>query len=468
MLKRVSILFLIFTLTVPSVFGNTSNTLDEGLKLPPYKKVKLKNGLTVLMMEQREIPIISFSFIVKAGSIADPADKEGVASLTASLLRKGTKSRTSGQLSAELDFIGGQLGAGADYDYTSGRAEFLKKDIGKGLDLFADTLLSPTFPADEVTKLLKQAIDGAKSAKDQAGGVIGDYFAAYLYGSHPYGRPTDGDEKSLSGITREDITKFYESFYTPSNTILAVAGDFTATEMEKLLTDKFGGWADKKTPAINLPSPVAATGKKLLLVDKPDSTQTYFEIGNVGVARTNSDRVYIGVINTLFGGRFTSMLNDALRVSSGLTYGARSSFDQRKAAGPFAISTYTRNETTEKAIDMALEILKRLHEKGISEEDLKSAKNYIKGQYPPRIESTDQQANLLAQLEFYGLDERDINEYYAKIDSMTLADAQRVIKQYFPLDNLVFVLIGKASEIEAVAKKYATKIDTKSINQPGF
>lgn len=139
------------------------------------------------------------------------------------------------------------------------------------------------------------------------------------------------------------------------------------------------------------------------------------KIGNVGVARTNLDRVYIGVINALFGGQFTSMLNDALRVSSGLTYGACSSLDQRKVAGPFAISTYTRNETTEKAIDMALDILKRLHEKGISEEDLKSAKNYSKGQYLPRIETTDQQANLLAQLEFYDLDERDINEYYTKL-----------------------------------------------------
>ncbi|MBS1790704.1 MAG: insulinase family protein [Acidobacteria bacterium] len=440
----------------------------EGLKLPPYKMVKLKNGLTVLLMEQHEIPIISFSFLVKTGSTADPAGKEGVASLTASLLRKGTKSRASEQLSAELDFIGGQFGAGADYDYTSGRAEFLKKDLGKGLDLLSDALLNPTFPAEEVTKLLKQAIDSAKSSKDQAGAVIGDYFAAYLYGSHPYGRSTDGDEKSLSNITREDITKFYETYYAPSNTILAVAGDFNSAEMEKTLTDKFGGWVDKKAPAINLSAPATATGRKLLLVDKPDSTQTYFEIGNIGIARTNPDRVYIGVINTLFGGRFTSMLNDALRISSGLTYGARSSFDQRKAAGPFTISTYTRNATTEKAIDMTLDILKRLHEKGITEEDLNSAKNYIKGQYPPRIETTDQQANLMAQLEFYGLDERDINEYYAKIDSMTLADAQRIIKQYFPLENLVFVLIGKASEIEPVARKYATKFDTKSINQPGF
>ena len=495
MLKRFSSLLLILTLTIPNALGSTSHSIThcwtgkdlstcrlmdsgqwlmansmlyDGLKLPPYKKIKLKNGLTVLMMEQREIPIVSFSFIVKAGSTADPVGKEGVAGLTASLIRKGTKSRTSDQLSAELDFIGGQLFAGADYDYTSGRAEFLKKDIGKGLELFADALLNPTFPAEEVTKLLKQSIDGAKSAKDQAGGVISDYFSAYLYGSHPYGRPTDGDEKSLPNITREDIAKFYESYYTPSNTILAVAGDFNSAEMEKWLSDKFGVWADKKVPAINLPAPATFAGKKLLLVDKPDSTQTYFQIGNVGVTRTNPDRVYIGVINTLFGGRFTSMLNDALRVSSGLTYGARSGFDQRKAAGPFAISTYTRNATTEQAIDMALDILKRLHEKGVTEADLKSAKNYIKGQYPPRIETSDQQAALLAELEFYGLDERDINEYYSKIDAMTLADAQRVIKQYFPLDNLVFVLVGKASEIESVAKKYATKFDTKSINQPGF
>lgn len=441
---------------------------EGGLKLPPYKKVKLKNGLTVLLIEQRELPIVSFSFIVKAGSVADPAGKEGVASMAASLLRKGTKTRSADQLSADLDFIGGQLSAFADFDSTSGRAEFLKKDLGKGLELFADAMLNPTFPQEEFTKLQKQTIDGLKSAKDQAGGVIEEYFSAYLYGSHPYGRATSGDEQSVASLKREDITKFYETYYTPSNTILAVAGDFTSAEMEKTLTEKFGAWPDKKAPAINLPDPAPATGKKLLLVDKPDSTQTYYQIGNVGIARNNPDRVYVGVINTLFGGRFTSMLNDALRVSSGLTYGARSSFSERKTRGPFVISTYTRNATTEKAIDLTLEILKRLHEKGITETELKSAKNYIKGQFPPRIETTDQQAALLAQLEFHGLDERDINEYYARIDAMTLADAQRVIKQYFPLDNLVFVLIGKATEIESVARKYAPKLDTKSINQPGF
>ena len=315
MSQRFTSLFLIVLLALVSVLP--AQAQSGGLKLPPFKKNKLKNGLTILLLEQHDLPLVSFSFIVKAGSTADPAGKEGVADLTASLLRKGTKSRTADQIAAELDFIGAQLFGGAGLDFTSGRAEFVKKDLTKGLDIFSECLTGSTFPQTEVEKLLKQNIDGLKSAKDRAQGVIGEYFNAYLYGTHPYARPVGGDEKSLAALTRDDVLKFYDSYYTPSNTILAVAGDFVAAEMEKLLTDKFGAWPDKKAPVNNLPAPVAVTGKKLLLVDKPDSTQTYFEIGNLGIARTNPDRVHIGVINTLFGGRFTSMLNDALRVSSG-------------------------------------------------------------------------------------------------------------------------------------------------------
>jgi DNA-directed RNA polymerase len=238
--------------------------------------------------------------------------------------------------------------------------------------------------------------------------------------------------------------------------------------MERMLTERFGGWAAGPAPAVTIPDAQTFSGRKLLLVDKPDSTQTFFVAGNVGIKRTNPDRVYINVINTLFGGRFTSMLNSELRIKSGLTYGARSSFNERKARGPFLISTFTRNETTEKAIDLMLDVIRRLHEKGITEEELKSAKTYIKGQFPPTIETSDQLARTLIQFELYGLDESEINGLYAKIDSMTMADAQRVIKQYFPLEDLVFVLIGKGDEIRKVAQKYAQKVDSKSINQPGF
>lgn len=465
-MKRLSVITLALSIAISA--ATPAYAADGALKLPPFKKVKLKNGLTLLLMEQHKVPIISLNFIVKAGSVSDPPGKDGVASITAGLLRKGTKTRSADQISSELDFVGGILDASAAPDYTSGVAEFVKKDINAGLSLLSDMLLNPTFPQDEVTKLLKQRADEIKAAKDQAQAVIGNYFNAYLFGNHPYARPTSGDEKTIAAITRDDVQKFYRSYYAPSSTIVAAVGDFNTAEMERMLEDKFGAWNGASTPATNVPDPTQFGGKKLLLIDKPDSTQTFYQIGNIGISRTNPDRVYIQVVNTLFGGRFTSMLNTELRIKTGLTYGARSIFSQRKARGPFVISSFTRNETTEKAIDMTLDILKRLHEKGISEEELKSAKTYLKGQFPPTIETSDQLASLLVQLEFYGLDEGEVNNYYSKIDSMTMADAQRVIKQYFPLDNLVFVLIGKANEIEPVVRKYSAKFDRKSISRPGF
>jgi zinc protease len=438
------------------------------LKLPPYKKVVLRNGMTLLLMEQREVPLVSFSVLVKAGSVSDPAGKEGLASMTAALLRKGTATRSADDFSAQLDFIGGSFSAGANADATSISAEFMKKDLARGLELVADAMLHPAFPADEVKKLAAQRVDGVRSAKDRAAGVLGQYFNSYLFGKHPYGRPTGGDENSIASIARDDVAKFYEANYVPAGSVMAVVGDFTVAEMERQLASVFGSWPARPVPAVAVADAPPVQGRKLLLVDKPDSTQTYFRVGNIGIKRSNPDRVLIEIVNTLFGGRFTSMINTELRIKSGLTYGANSGFAEWKSTGPFFISSYTRNASTEKALDLTLDVLKRLHDKGISEDDLKSAKAYLKGQFPPDIETSDQLAGVLSELVFNGLDEREINTYYARIDAAAMADINRVIRQYFPLDNLVFVLVGKASEIEGVAKKYAPVVDRKSISAAGF
>ncbi|MBS1810244.1 MAG: insulinase family protein [Acidobacteria bacterium] len=442
---------------------------QQSLKLPDYQKTKLPNGLTLILMRQTEVPLVSFQIGIRAGAINDPMGKEGLASVTAELLRKGTKSHTADQLSAELDFVGGRLNFDTEADLMRGQAEFLKKDVSLGLDLLSEVLLTPTFLPAELNKLLAQRIDGVKQAKDQAAAVIQNYFNAYLYGSHLYARAEEGDEKSLAAIKRPDVVSFYEKNYGPESTTIAVVGDFDPASMLNALKSKFGGWKQKgSSTAVKLAAPVASQGKKLLLVDKPDSTQTYFLIGNVGIARTNADRVGIQVVNTVFGGRFTSILNDALRVNSGLTYGARSSFTQRQVAGPFVISTYTQNKTTVQAIDMALDLLKQLHDKGLSEEQLKSAKAYIKGTFPPNIETNDQLARVLIDLDVYGLNDGEINDYFAKIDALTVADVKRIIQQYYPLDNLVFTLIGKADEIRDQVKKYAPQLAEKKIGQVGF
>jgi predicted Zn-dependent peptidase len=440
----------------------------QSLQIPPHEKFVLKNGLTVLLMEKRGVPLINVFALVKTGAAADPAGQEGLASVTAGLLRKGTKTRTAQQFSADFDYIGGSFGADAGADFTTVSAEFLTKDLARGLELFSDAVLHPTFPQVETDKILAQSLDGVKSAKDEPQAVLGLYFEGYLYGTHPYGRPSDGDELSLKSIKRDAITKFYEANYAPGNTILGIAGEFDAAEMRKKLEAAFGAWPGRTVENKTIAAIPPAKGKRLLLIDKPDATQTYFAIGNVGTAVNDPDRVAIRVVNTIFGGRFTSELNEALRVESGYSYGARSFFDSRKAPGPFEIASFTKNETTTPAIDLALQILEKLHKNGVTEEQLKSAKSYIKGQFPPTMETSGQLVRRIVVNEFYGLGDDEVNQLEARIDAVTLAMAKQTIEKHFPLDNLVFVLIGKASAIGPAVKKYADKMDQRPISDPGF
>src|SRR5215813_2465660 len=226
---------LVFSCTLIAAFYADAQTL----KLPPHEKIVLKNGLTLLVMEKHGVPIVSFFAIVKAGSAADPAGQDGLAGITAGLLRKGTQKRTAQQFASDLDFIGGSYDSGADSDYTTISAEFLTKNLDRGLGLFSDALLHASFPQAEVDKLLAQSVDSIKAAKDQAESVLGTYYAGYLYGAHPYGRPGGGDELTLKKIQREGILKFYSTNYAPGNTILAVAGEFNATELKKKLEETF-------------------------------------------------------------------------------------------------------------------------------------------------------------------------------------------------------------------------------------
>jgi zinc protease len=460
--KKYSFVLIALVLILPAALS------AQSIRITAHEKIVFKNGLTILLLEKHGVPIVNFAAVVKTGSAADPPGQEGLASITAQLLRKGTEKRTAQQFAADTDFTGGSFEADASADFSTVQGEFLNKDLTRGLGLFSDALLHPVFPQAEADKLLAQSLDSVRAAKDEARSVLGTYYNAYLFNGNGYGRTADGDEISLTKIHRDAIVKFYETYYAPGNIILAVAGDFQATEMKKKLEEVFGEWPSKPVTAVKIPALPPVKGKKLLLIDKPDATQTYFAIGNVATAAGDPDRVAIRLVNTVFGGRFTSLLNEALRVESGLTYGAMSTFDPRKAPGPFGIYSYTKNESTAQAIDMALQVLQKLHKQGITTDELASAKSYIKGQFPPSLETSKQLAQIIVINEFYGLDDREINDLEARIDAVTPAIAQQVIQKHFPTDNLVFTLIGKSSEIAPAVHKYAEKQDARVISEPGF
>jgi predicted Zn-dependent peptidase len=336
------------------------------------------------------------------------------------------------------------------------------------MPIFKEIIADPVFDKSEFDKRKKRLLLQLERAKERPASVIGSYFNKFIFGEHTYGNPVGGTQDAVSAITIEAVKKFYKDNYKPAESAVAVVGDFKTAEMKEKVVKCFGSWqvtGSSKKPA---QKPMPSFNKnRLLLVNKDDATETRFLIGGLGIKRSNPDYVAVQVINTILGGRFTSWLNDELRVNAGLTYGARSRFNAYKDSGTFAAGSFTRTPKTVEALDLALEVLERLHKKGVDAKTLDSAKNYIKGQYPPRFETSGHLADLLTGMFVYGFDESFINDFQKNVDLMTVDKAKEIVKKYFPIENLQFVLIGKASEIRDKVKKYG-QLTEKEITAEGF
>jgi predicted Zn-dependent peptidase len=440
----------IFCLLVASI-----NLSAQGYKLPNYTTFKLPNGLTISLMEQHDVPIISVSAILSAGAIYD-YDKAGLASLTATTLKLGTKNFPKTKLDEELDFIGANVDTYATKEFSGLSSNFASKDKDKVLTIIKEILLNPVFDAAEFEKEKSRLLVMLEQQKESPKSVVGSYFDTLLYGSHVYGNVINGNNATVSKLAVKDVKDFYITNYKPNDAAICIVGDFVSKDMKATLTKLFSGWEKATKVKENLAAkPIAIpTENRVLLVNKEDAKETTFYIGSPGISRNNPDFVAIEVVNTLFGGRFTSMLNDELRVNSGLTYGAGSRFKTLKNGGSFYISTFTAAKTTEPAIDKALEVLNKLHTNGIDEKSLNSAKNYVKGQFPPDYETNEQLASLLSQMFWYNFDQSFIDNFEKNVDGLNLAKANQIIANYFPKDKLQFVLIGKSEDIKKIADKY--------------
>ncbi len=428
--------------------------------LPNYEKVTLKNGLTVLLMQHDEVPLINVEVRVDAGAVH--ADIEGLAAVTADALLFGTQQTSKQALQSELDFIGANLATWADTELSGMAASFHKKDTVKVMSLLAESLKTPSFDKTEVKKHLKRYESLIAQRKESPKQLIDDYFKALYFGDHFYAKQVEATPESLNKIDRAAIQNFYQRYYQPNNTVISVVGDFELSAMKQQVNQLFGDWTNKhKQNYLRIEPAKAPTNANVLLVDKSDARETTFYIGGKGIARQNDDYIELQVVNTILGARFTSWLNDELRVNTGLTYGARSSFDALKHDGVFRISTFTQSSTTEQAIDLALKTYNRLWEQGIDKKTLDSAKAYVKGQFPLRFETSGQLADLLVEMEVFGIKPSFINQFNEKVNQLDVKRANELVKQYFPKDNLQFVLIGKADDIRNIAKKYGKVTELK-------
>ena len=439
------------------------------VKLPPYSKQVLPNGATIAVLPKNDVPLVSFLAVFRGGQEGDPADRAGLGAAMAGLLERGAGTLSGDAFADKLDSMGATLRTAMDEQSAVVRMECLARDAGPALDLFADAILRPRFDPDEVKKALAEQIDAAKSLKDNPSQANAAYFAPFFFGPrHPYGRPANGDELTLARIGREDIVAHHRRMFAARNLILVAAGATPAgfeSEIERRFAAMPAGQAHSWVAA-SLPPRDAA---RLLLIDKPVATQTYFTIAQPGIHRTHPDRVPLWIVNTVFGERFTSMLNDELRVNSGLTYGARSELQQERLPGAITIRTFTKTETTVKAIDLAVGILKRLRSKGLDAAQLASSKAYIKGGYPTqRLETADQVAAAIAELELFGLNRGEVDDLFSRIDAVTLEEANAAIRRHFRDDNLQFCLTGDAAKIRDQVAKYAGRRKEIKIAEPGL
>ncbi len=437
-------------------------------KLPKYEIVTLENGLTIYLMEKKDVPIISFSVLFDAGAIKD-GETKGLSSFTAEALKFGTKNYSKDQIDSIFNFYGSSLNTYARLDYSGLYTEFMKNDLDKLLPVIKDIITNPTFPEEEIIKRKQRWVAELDQAKESPRQVIGAYYNNFLFTDSPYGNPVDGIKKTIEAVDRKAISSFYLDNVRSENCAIAVVGDFDSDKMKSELTNELGSW---KVTTPRLINDLRFTNKDLkeptvCLINKDNATETTFMIGGFGVPMSNQEQIQIDVINTILGGRFTSWLNDELRVNAGYTYGARSRFASYKTAGTFYISTFTATKNTEPAIDLAIKTYNRLFEKGIDEATLKSAKNYVKGQFPPEYETAGSLAGFLTQKYIYGLEDSYINDFEKTVDGMTLESANEIIKKYFPKDNLQYVLVGKGDEIRNIAKKYG-KVIEKNISEDGF
>jgi zinc protease len=440
-----------------------------GVKIPANQRFVLPNGLTIVLLPKKDVPLIAFSGFVRGGALLDPPAKPGVASLVAGLLDHGAGKRSAFEYADAVEGVGGSFNASAGPESISFNGQFLARDRALMIELLGDALMRPHFDADEFSKYRDRDIEFIKSAKDSdPSQLLSVYGRAQLFGEHPYGRPQGGSERSLAAIAQSDVVSYHAQNFSPERVTLVFAGDLDPKWMKQTLTTAFGGWAKSRPAVVELKPAPRVTGRRVLLVDSPGAVQTYFWLANVGVDKRYSGRPALDLVNTLYGGRFTSILNTELRIKSGLSYGASSSFTRGSVPGEFAIRSFTQTENTGKALDLALETLDKLKHGAIDPAMLESARAYVLGQYPLRLETAAHWAATLADLEFYGLGKDYIEGYGPALQKVDASEASAVTADAFPRpDNLVIVLIGDAAKIRDMAAKYGAVTEMK-LSQPDF
>jgi zinc protease len=443
----------VITLILFSILVNDKHLSgEENIVTMKDRKATLDNGLRVIMVEHHELPIVAIEMLVKAGSVHESRDKPGLAHIVTQLLREGTRTKDSLEISESIDFIGGSLSVDCEYDSSSVTTTALVKHFDTILDLLSEVVRFPTFKAKEIELHRDKAITAILREKDNKASIAVRHFSEMLYGEHPYANFPIGTTKGLKAISRDEIIQFHKTHYLPNNSILTVVGDIDYEKTLDCVKKAFGDWKRGAVSKPTLPAVPKIDGYKIRIVNKPDLTQTEIRLGHMGIARNDPDYFALMLLNHIFGRGPASRLYTKVRSEKGLTYGANSGFAARKLQGPFYIRTYSKNETAIETLLLVLDELKKLKSGGVTKEELASAKSFYVGHYPLSMETAAQIASKILVQEFYGLPEDYMDKYLDSVMAVSMEDIEGAIKRVLDPGNMVITLVSKSEDILEEAK----------------
>lgn len=416
---------------------------------PDFARRSLTNGIRVIVAPVHTLPVVTVLALMEAGGSADPRGREGTAELVASLLSEGTESMDGVTITESFERIGAALDIHADWDAAIAKVTTLPSRLPGAMELLSEVLSSPSFPEREVERLRAERLAEILQQRAEPRGLADEMFDRFVYAPESrYAVPLDGDEPTVTAITRDDLVRFHADRYRASSTTIVVAGDITASAAVELVEQSFGSWKEGSAAPVEVADTPARLERMTHLVHKADAPQSEIRLGHVGIPRMHPDYFPVTVMNALLGGLFNSRLNLNLRERNGYTYGAHSGFDWRRGAGPFAAGAAVQSEVTAAAVREALGEIEGFAESPIPDTELSLALDYLEGVFPIRFETTGAIASALAGMVVYGLPDDYYDSYRTLVRAVTVEDVRRCAREHLKPGAMQLVVVGDAAAVK--------------------
>lgn len=429
-------------------------TASAKITLPEGEETRLANGMTIYVIQRPQLPLFSLKLVFRAGSVYDPAGKEGLASLANEMLLRGTSSRSSRQIAEEIAFGGGTLYNSCGFVSAGFDGEFLSTQGETAFEILSDLVRNSVFAADEFDKTRTRTLGGLQSRLENPSNIASDAIWAALLGDSRYAHFSGGEVAGVTSLTRDEVVQFVKDHYTPDNCMLVVCGDVSAGAVQEWATKYFGDWTGKVTVQSEETQFGAISGREVLIYDKQDATQTQIRLGLPGIPIDHPDFPALEVARTIYGGAFGSRLVNEIRVNRGLTYNVGYRSSNLKPGGLAFVSTFTKNVSVSEVIDIILAEAVRMQTEIVADSDMTHFTNYRCGTYPLQFETNDDLADIFANMWLSALDRSYYQDYQERLREVTADQVKDAAFKYFPRDNYRLVLVGKADEILEQVSKY--------------